>query len=390
MATAMGSAEKVVTGERSTGEADAGEVGASGSRSAEASIREVADLAARLCTRMTNATDSIARITDQTRMLSFNARIEAARAGGRAGAAFSVVASEMTQFAEGTAQVARQMHLESNGLIEQLLRVNTHLETDFFGSYLAAAALTQMDLIDRNLYERSCDCRWWATDAAAVDLLTDPSEATRAHACKRLGVILDSYTVYLDIVLADLSGRVVACGRPEKYPAIGQDVSGAAWFRGALATRSGGEFAFESAHKSRLVGEQAALVYSAAVREGGETNGKAVGVLGVLFDWAPFASRILASAPISAEQRDHTRLVVVDDTGRLLADSAGRAIGERFFFAEFESMLAESKNYRVCTVGGDRTLVAHGRSPGFETYATGWHAFILQKVMARQDRAAAA
>ena len=31
------------------------------------------------------------------------------------------------------------------------------------------AILTNIDLIDRNLYERSCDVRWWATDSSVVD-----------------------------------------------------------------------------------------------------------------------------------------------------------------------------------------------------------------------------
>ena len=39
-----------------------------------------------------------------------------------------------------------------------------------------------VEIIDRNLYERSCDVRWWATDSAVVDALEQPSEAARAHA----------------------------------------------------------------------------------------------------------------------------------------------------------------------------------------------------------------
>ena len=29
---------------------------------------------------------------------------------------------------------------------------------------------------------------------------------------------------------------------------------------------------------------------------------------------------------------------------------------------------------------GERMLCAHAQSPGFETYATGWHSLIMQKV----------
>ena len=74
-----------------------------------------------------------------------------------------------------------------------------------------------IDLIDRNLYERSCDVRWWATDAAVVAATQDPNPAALAHASQRLGQILDSYTVYFDLVLADLDGTVIANGRPRQY-----------------------------------------------------------------------------------------------------------------------------------------------------------------------------
>ena len=30
-------------------------------------------------------------------------------------------------------------------------------------------ALNAIEFIDRNLYERTCDVRWWATDSAVVD-----------------------------------------------------------------------------------------------------------------------------------------------------------------------------------------------------------------------------
>jgi len=37
-------------------------------------------------------------------------------------------------------------------------------------------ALNMIDIIDRNLYERSYDVRWWATDSAVVDCLAHGSK----------------------------------------------------------------------------------------------------------------------------------------------------------------------------------------------------------------------
>ena len=39
-----------------------------------------------------------------------------------------------------------------------------------------------IDLIDRNLYERTCDVRWWATDSAMVAAAAEKGYATGAFA----------------------------------------------------------------------------------------------------------------------------------------------------------------------------------------------------------------
>ena len=80
------------------------------------------------------------------------------------------------------------------------------------GQRLVDLALNAIEIMDRNLYERTCDVRWWATDAAIVEAVTLTIRAA-AHASQRLGVILRAYTVYLDIWLCDPTGQVIAHGR---------------------------------------------------------------------------------------------------------------------------------------------------------------------------------
>src|SRR6266571_2758733 len=41
------------------------------------------------------------------------------------------------------------------------------------GERMVDLALNAIELIDRNLYERTCDVRWWATDSAVVDCAAD-------------------------------------------------------------------------------------------------------------------------------------------------------------------------------------------------------------------------
>lgn len=315
-------------------------------------------------------------------MLSLNARIEAARAGGTAGAAFEVVASAMTQLSENTAKVADNMQERVAGALAELGNISSHLAVDVRGTRLADLAMMNMDLIDRNLYERSCDCRWWATDPAFVDALTKPSKDALSYASSRMSVILNAYTVYFDLVLCDASGRVVANGRPEKYSSVRQDCSRAEWFTKAMATATGDDFAFESVHPSPLVGGERVLVYSAAVREGGKATGKPLGALGLVFNWDGLAKRVVTGTPIEENEREHTRVVIADPSGLVLSDTAGRELADKIDFPRMDAVMQTAKGFTQAPIKGDQHLIAHGKSQGFETYATGWFAFILQKIKA--------
>ncbi len=319
----------------------------------------------------------IEQINLQTRLLSFNAQIEAARAG-TAGVAFGVVGQEMVSLSHRTADAAERLRSDSQSLVEQLTAISRTLSSDVRGTRLADLALVNIDLIDRNLYERSCDCRWWATDAAFVDALAQPSATTARHATERLAVILRAYTVYFDIVLADREGRIIANGRPDQYRSANTSHAGALWFRSALATASGDEFGFQSVHRSPLAGNERVLVYSCRVGRDGRADGEALGVLGVVFRWDALADTIVRKTPVDEADRPRTRACILAPDGTLLADSAGHALEQKLDLPDRETLFSLAKGYREITWGGRRAVIGIARSPGFETYATGWHSIVLQ------------
>lgn len=351
-----------------------------------ATPERISELAETLLARIRGSIKEIAEINLQTRILSFNAQIEAGRAG-EAGRSFAVVAQEMSDLSTRTQQASVKLEQESEVVVLELADISRQLATEVRGTRLCDLAHTNIDLIDRNLYERSCDCRWWATDAAMVAALEQPGEATVAHASARLGVILKAYTVYFDIVLANLDGLIVANGRPAENPSVGTEHKETAWFQSALATASGDEFGFQSVHPSPLVGGKRVLVYSCKVCRGGDAKAEALGVLGVVFNWDGLAQKIMHETPIEEAQRAATRVCVVDDAGTVLADSHDRILGTPLEFPERDRLFAQKKGTATVKLGGETTLVAHAQSPGFETYRTGWHSLILQK-MKWDDRAA--
>ena len=58
--------------------------------------------------------------------------------------------------------------------------------------------------MDRNLYERANDCRWWALDPVLLRLTeTPPGEPRRQGLEKILAYINGLYTVYSNLLLFD-------------------------------------------------------------------------------------------------------------------------------------------------------------------------------------------
>jgi hypothetical protein len=347
-------------------------------KSIVATPERITELSDTLLSRVRESIKDISTINLQARVLSINAQIEASRAG-EAGRSFAVVGQEMVSFSNSIEQASKKLERESEGLVLELAQISRELATNVRGTRLCDLALTNIDLVDRNLYERSCDCRWWATDGAMVSALEKRDEATAAYASQRLGVILKAYTVYFDIVLASLDGTIVANGRPNEYASEGANQADAPWFRSALATASGDEFGFQSTHVSPLVNGQRVLVYSCKVCRGGDAKAEPIGVLGVVFNWDGLAQKIMHETPIDADKKALTRVCIVDETGHVLADSDDRLLHDVIDFPDRASLFAQKKGSLTVQMGRVQWLVAHAQSPGFETYRTGWHSLIIER-----------
>lgn len=317
---------------------------------------------------------SIEAVADRTRMLGLNARIQAAHAGDH-GRAFSVVADDIRAVADQVRGLSAELTTALGSRLADLDRLGRQLGEEVPGQRAADLALNAVELIDRNLYERSCDVRWWATDASLVAACAATGDAARTtHACSRLGVILDAYTVYLDLWLADADGRVIAHGRSDRYAGVvGTSVAGDTWFRQAMATTDGDGYAVDDVAVAPGLGGACTATYATAVREGGERTGRPVGALGIFFDWEPQAAGILRGLRLSDEERARTRALLLDADGRVLAASDGTGV-----LTERIALQTEGKRSGYYREG--ETLVGFARTPGYETYeGLGWYGALVQR-----------
>jgi len=251
---------------------------------------DVADISA-LIARLTGEVNEIAcektkaiqHITNQMKMLALNALIESSRAGAQ-GAGFAVVAQEVRNVGQQVEAIARDLESQLTARTGNLITSIDKMTERARGERMVDLALNAIELIDRNLYERTCDVRWWATDSAVVDAAANPDHgAAIAHVSERLSVILGAYTVYLDLWLCDLQGNVIATGRGDRYAVRGQNVAATSWFRDARVLRSGDDYVAGDVERQPLLGNAQVATYCASVREGGKANGRAIGVLAIAY-----------------------------------------------------------------------------------------------------------
>jgi len=315
----------------------------------------------------------IDRIMLRTQILSMNARLESSRAG-EAGLGFGVVAREMNAVADEVNVLSAQLQTEIARNTARIETAGRQMMLDFKGQRYADLARNVVEIIDRNLYERSCDVRWWATDSAVVGAAQQTTSETCAFASERLATILRSYTVYLDLWIADRRGDVIATGRRSRFPqALSQNVAGERWFRQGLATRDGDDFAVCDIGRNSVLGNAQTATYSTAIRKNGAVDGEPVGVLGIFFDWEPQARDIVQGVALAESERLDTRVMLLNAKHQVIAASdKGCSLAEIYPLKP----TGPQGFYQI----GDR-LVCYALTPGYETYkGLGWYGCIESRV----------
>jgi len=157
-------------------------------------------------------------------------------------------------------------------------------------------AALAIDIMDRNLYERANDCRWWAlTRSFSEELANINLEDLEQR--KRLTDILRTinslYTVYSNLILFDQLGRVVSVSNPAYNDWLGKTLPDN-WVRPTLALRNTQSYNVSSFLETELYAGQPTYVYSAAVRK---TDGlDPLGGVSIVFDSTPQFQAMLRDA----------------------------------------------------------------------------------------------
>ncbi len=191
-----------------------------------------------------------------------------------------------------------------------------------------------IDIMDRNLYERANDCRWWALDVRLQRALaaqgTAEAGAAAAQAQHVLQQINALYTVYALLLVYDVHGRVVAVSDPAQAHHVGQTLQGD-WAGAALGlhdperhvvSRHETSPLYPASGTSLNAEGQPTYIYAASVQH----QGVIVGGIAIVFDGDPQFAAMLRDAlpaPEGSHELPPAGLFLARD-GRVVASSDAR------------------------------------------------------------------
>lgn len=124
-----------------------------------------------------------------------------------------------------------------------------------------------IDIMDRNLYERANDCRWWALNSYFREALDDYSSLNykKDEISAILKYINDLYTVYTNLIIFDKNGKVIAVSNPKEEHIVGKILT-QEWVEKTFRLTDTSKYCVSKFEKSNLYDNESTYIYSSAIR----------------------------------------------------------------------------------------------------------------------------
>jgi chemotaxis signal transduction protein len=225
-----------------------------------------------------------------------------------------------------------------------------------------------VDLLDRNLYERSDDCRWWALTAELRTALSvdAPDAATLEKVNAVLATINGLYTVYTRIFLYDRNGVIIAStGETEDSGILGAQID-ADCLAHVMRLRDPQQYHVSPFAETRLYDGNRTYIYHAALRSP-DNDSVIVGGIGIVFDSAPEFRNMLAGG-VGGRHAMHA--FYVDRNGRILSGTdPKRAVGSLLPIAPTLLRLENGESTATIAIHEDQyAIVACSVSSGYREF----------------------
>ncbi len=183
----------------------------------------------------------------------------------------------------------------SRALLQEIRKTGENTK-DIIGTSMASLTKTMVlgdsvfladlivDIMDRNLYERANDCRWWALSPHFRTIL----EADKINAFDKekitdiLVYINDLYTVYTNLFVYDRHGVVVAVSNKDEEHLIGRKLTDP-WVAKTLDITESSRYHVSDFEQTNLYDGKHTYIYNASIRSLNDEE-NVLGGIGIVFD----------------------------------------------------------------------------------------------------------
>lgn len=237
----------------------------------------------------------------------------------------------------------------------------------------SAISSLMIDIMDRNLYERANDCRWWAITTSFRKTLDSNSidDKQKEILSQKLKYINDLYTVYTNLFIYDKFGVIVAVSNESQKNLIGKRLS-APWVEKTLHIRSSSKYCVSDFEKTELYDNKNTYIYNASIKSLENPN-EINGGIGIVFDSeVEFEAMINESMPRSADGqiKDGVFGIFASKSKTIIAsNNENFKVGEYLDLKDsyFELKNGESLN-KIITLNGKYYAMSVKCSQGYREY----------------------
>ena len=244
-------------------------------------------------------------------------------------------------------------------MVEQIAR--THIEN--CRHELAAKAQVAIDILVRNLFERTADVGFIATDAPLVGYVLAPEAGAADGLRERLRAYRAKYTVYEDILVLDARAQVLLALKPRAEGRTAQPP----WWAQAMAAQG---YVEQYGSSELFAGQGPVLLYAHRILA---PDGQVCGAVVLKFDLQSELASIF-----SALGSHDALLLLLDGHGRVVASSAPTRVPVREQLPLGAADAAESAQAASLRYQAVDYLYAHCATRGYQGYdGPGWTAAAL-------------
>lgn len=254
-----------------------------------------------------NISSTATLVTEDLILIVLNGQIVAAK---RDANEFMPVLDEIRQIGKRTKGVFEESIANLYGTV-----ISSLLSDVQFQAFLS------VDIMDRNLYERANDVRWWALTTQFREILekSDIDVNDREMLSMKLAYINELYTVYTNLFLYGENGEILAVSNVNDASLVGTRLPMNGHFKDALNISDSQSYIVSPFEATSLYNDRHTYIYITAVRS--LSGNGSVGGIGIVFDSEPQFSAMLEDALPRGNDGN-----ILDGCFGVFADRSGQVI----------------------------------------------------------------